>query len=97
MEIDKALEDALNQYLERGNFEQFFLCVVLIGEAQCGGKAQLAKATGLSRQTIYSSMKHGNPRYKTFNALLNVIGLCFQVKANYGTETSKPVTGIPSI
>jgi len=81
MQVDQLLEEELNKQLKKGNYKQFFLCLIMIGEAKCGGKTQMAQATGLSRQTIYNAMKYCNPRFKTFNALLNVIGFRFEVKA----------------
>lgn len=80
MKSDKLLANVLNEHLEKGDLKQFFICVVLIGEAKCGGKSNLAGSAGLSRQTIYNSMKQEKVTLKTCNALLNVIGFRFQVR-----------------
>ncbi len=81
MQIDTRLEEVLNEQLEAGNLREFFLCVILIGEAKCGGKTKLAESAMLSRQTIYNAMKSGSITLNTCKALLKVIGFRMQVKA----------------
>jgi len=81
METDKRLAEVLNEKLDRGKLEEFFQCMVLIGEAKCGGKTKLAKSAKLSRQTVYNAMKSSNITLNTCNALLKVIGFRFHVKA----------------
>ena len=79
------LEGSLEVFQEDGNQDALLLALNHLARAR-GGLATLAKKTSLNRQTLYKTLSSsGNPRLKTFGAIVNALGFRLTVahKANY--------------
>lgn len=84
----------LNAELEEG--EMFYLLKAIRNVAAAnGGMGALAKATGMSRTTLYKTLsKTGNPEVVTLKKILAVYGVrlgCFAIKPPQGRQ--KHTTG----
>jgi len=60
--------------------------------AKARGMAEIARASGLGRESLYKSLEPGaHPRFATISAVLRALGVKFEIAAN----SSKP-TGLSS-
>jgi probable addiction module antidote protein len=67
------LKAVLKEYEESGDERHLLLALRRVAEAV--GVANLAKKTGLSRQSIYKALsENGNPTLKTLDAVLRALG-----------------------
>lgn len=79
------LAGSLEAFQEDGNQDALLLALNYLARAQ-GGLSSLAKKTSLNRQTLYKTLSSdGNPRLKTFGAIVNALGFRLTVahKTNY--------------
>ena len=79
------LEASIEAFQEDGDKDALLLALNDLARAQ-GGLATLAKKTSLNRQTLYKTLSScGNPRLKTFGAIVNALGFRLTVahKTNY--------------
>lgn len=79
------LEASIEAFQEDGNKDALLLALNDLARAQ-GGLSTLAKKTSLNRQTLYKTLSScGNPRLKTFGAIVNALGFRLTVahKTNY--------------
>ncbi len=66
----------LEECLANGDIELFKLALKHVADAQEGGMTQLAKTTGLARESLYRSLsKAGNPRLDSLTKVLDALGL----------------------
>lgn len=79
--------DYLNEAL--GDSPQMFLKAIRnIGEAF--RLSVVARESGFRRETLYRSLsRYGNPRFKTLNAVLDVLGLGIEIKPKGGLESAR--------
>jgi probable addiction module antidote protein len=71
----------LQAALEEDDQAQYLLALRRVAEAR-GGMTQVAKAAGVSRESLYRSLSEtGNPRLTTLNAVLHASGLKLTVQA----------------
>ena len=69
--IDSALED--------GNKEVLLEALRNIAKAK-GGMANLAKETGLNRESLYKALSsEGNPKYETLTSIIKALGFRLSV------------------
>jgi len=54
--------------------------IIALGIDKFGNKSKLARAAGISRQTLHNIFKHKNPTYKTFQGLLKSVDYHLQVE-----------------
>lgn len=84
--------------------QMFLKALRNVGEASV--LSAVARKAGFRRETLYKSLsKHGNPRLKTLDAVLQALGLSFKVKPQKATESgpglqaqsaTRPRTSAPS-
>jgi probable addiction module antidote protein len=71
----------LQAALEEDDQAQYLLALRRVAEAR-GGMTQVAKAAGVSRESLYRALSQsGNPRLTTLNAVLHASGLKLTVQA----------------
>jgi len=77
----KFVEEYLNEKLASGDLEQFLLALSNLMKAR-GGATEMAKKTGLGRQTIYKSFSgKGNPTLNSLQTFLTEVGLRLSVES----------------
>ncbi|MCB1114293.1 MAG: putative addiction module antidote protein [Chlamydiia bacterium] len=75
--LNAALQESLKNNPESRNL--FLVALRNVAEAQ-GGLGQLAKQTGLSRESLYKTLSPaGNPTWHTLLSLSDVLGFSFLV------------------
>ena len=75
LRTDKAIAAYLNAALEDGEPAVLLMALRNVAEAK-GGMAALAKAAGVSRESLYRTLsRRGNPKVETMTALLRALGL----------------------
>ena len=86
----KFIEEYLNEKLASGDLEQFLLALGNLMKAR-GGATEMAKKTGLGRQTIYKSFSgKGNPTINSLYTFLNEVGLRLWVETVKKPSKKKP-------
>ena len=80
-------EDVIAEYLsaaaEDPNPDVFLVALADVAKAR--GMAQVAKASGLGRESLYKALSVGaHPRHETINAILRALGVKFAVVAGRG-------------
>lgn len=78
-------EDVIAEYLsaaaEDANPDVFLIALGDVAKAR--GMAQIAKASGLGRESLYKALSAGaHPRHETINAILRALGVKFAVVAD---------------
>ncbi len=77
---DFALKVALKEFEEDGDVNALLDTLRLVARAQ-GGIAQLARKTAVSRQALSEALSpEGNPRLRTFQSVLEALGLRMSLK-----------------
>ncbi|MCG8530499.1 MAG: putative addiction module antidote protein [Desulfovibrionales bacterium] len=76
---EETITAYLNALLEEGGTELFLEGIKDVAKAR--GMSQLAKDTGLGRESLYKSLSKGKqPRYETVSKILNGLGVRLQVQ-----------------
>lgn len=71
---EETIAEYLNAALEDPNPEMFLLAVRNVARAR--GMAQLAKDTGLGRESLYKALREGaKPRYDTVLKVMRALGV----------------------
>lgn len=74
LEDEETIADYLNMALEDPNPEMFLLAVRNIARAR--GMTQLARDTGLGRESLYKALSEGaKPRYDTILKVVRALGV----------------------
>lgn len=74
LDSDETIAEYLNAALEDKNPDVFLIAVRDVAKAR--GMAQLAKATGLGRESLYKALTPGaKPRYDTVLKLVRALGV----------------------
>ena len=74
LQDEETIAEYLNMALEDPNPEMLLLAVKNIARAQ--GMAQLAKDTGLGRESLYKALSEGaKPRYDTLLKVVRALGI----------------------
>ena len=74
LQDEETIAEYLNMALEDPNPEMLLLAVKNIARAQ--GMAQLAKDTGLGRESLYKALSDGaKPRYDTLLKVVRALGI----------------------
>jgi probable addiction module antidote protein len=76
-----AMKLALKEFEKDGEIDVLLDTLRLVARAQ-GGIAQLARRTSVSRQALSEALSaDGNPRLRTFQSVLEALGLQMRFKA----------------
>jgi probable addiction module antidote protein len=79
LETDEAIQAYISGALETGDAE--FIASAIGTVARAKGMSQLAKETGLSRESLYKSFScNGNPNLKTLLSVTKALGVSLSAK-----------------
>ena len=79
-----TLKLAVKEFEKDGGMNVLLDTLRLVAEAQ-GGIAQLARKTEISRKAIHDALSpDGNPRLRTFQSVLEALGLKMSLKPMHG-------------
>ena len=79
-----ALKLALKEFEEDGDVNALLDTLRLVAQAQ-GGLAKLARETAISRKALHEALSpDGNPRLRTFQSVLEALGLKMSLKPVHG-------------
>lgn len=74
LDSDEAISEYLSQVLEDGDSDELIRALGYIAKAR--GMAQLAKDTGLGRESLYKALAPGaKPRYDTVLKVIKALGI----------------------
>ena len=74
LDSDEALAEYLTQVLADGDNEEFIRAIGYVAKAR--GMAQIAKDTGLGRESLYKSFRpNSKPRFETVIKVMSALGL----------------------
>jgi len=84
LDNDAVIAEYLSAAAEDSNPDVF---VAALGDvAKARGMAQIAKESGLGRESLYKALGAGaHPRYETINSVLRALGVKFTVVAGQGS------------
>ena len=83
-QADFALKLALKEFEKDGEVNALLDTLRLVAQAQ-GGIAKLARNTAISRKALHEALSQdGNPRLRTFQSVLEALGLKMCFKAARG-------------
>lgn len=74
LDSDEAIVEYLSQVLEEDDNEEFLRAIGHIAKAK--GMAQIAKETGLDRESLYKAFRpNAKPRFETVMKVMNALKL----------------------
>ncbi|MDE2162801.1 MAG: putative addiction module antidote protein [Alphaproteobacteria bacterium] len=80
LDNDEVIAEYLSAAVEDPNPDVFLAAIGDVAKAR--GMAQIAKETGLGRESLYKALSAGaHPRYETVSAVLRALGVKFAVVA----------------
>lgn len=80
LDSPEAIAEYLSQVLQDGDADELLEAMGEIAKAK--GMTQIAKKTGLGRESLYKTFQKGSkPRFETILKLLNVFGVKLQATA----------------
>ncbi|MGA8432235.1 MAG: addiction module antidote protein [Candidatus Sulfotelmatobacter sp.] len=78
LDSDEVIAEYLSAAAEDPNYEVFLSALADVAKAR--GIAQVAKDSGLGRESLYKTLSTGaHPRFETINSLLHALGVKFAV------------------
>ena len=78
-ELKEYLEVALEEFQDDGN-EKAFLSALSLAAKVKGGFSNLAKVSGLNRESLYKSLsEHRDPRFSTVMHVLSSLGFSIRI------------------
>jgi probable addiction module antidote protein len=81
LDNDEVIAEYLSVAVEDSNPEVFLAALGDVAKAR--GMANVAKDSGLGRESLYKALSAGaHPRYETVNAVLRALGVKFAVVAD---------------
>ncbi|WP_028323820.1 addiction module antidote protein [Desulfatirhabdium butyrativorans] len=81
LDSEEAIAEYLSQVLADGNPDELLAAIGHIAKAR--GMSQIARDSGLARESLYKAMTPGaKPRFDTIMKILNTLGVHLQVAAN---------------
>ncbi len=84
LDSDEAIAEYLSQVLEDGDNEEFIRAIGYVAKAR--GMAQIAKDTGLGRESLYKAFRpNAKPRFDTVVRVMNALKL--QLSATHRSST----------
>jgi len=83
-QADFALKLALKEFEKDADVNALLDTLRLVAQAQ-GGIAKLARKTAISRKAVHEALStDGNPRLRTFQTVLDALGLKMSLKPVHG-------------
>ncbi|MDD4617371.1 MAG: putative addiction module antidote protein [Alphaproteobacteria bacterium] len=83
LDNDEVIAEYLSAAAEDPNPDVFIAALGDVAKAR--GMAQIAKDSGLGRESLYKALSSGShPRFETVNSVLHALGVKFSVVANNG-------------
>jgi probable addiction module antidote protein len=83
LDNDKVIAEYLSAAMDDLNPDVFLAALGDVAKAK--GMAQIAKASGLGRESLYKALSSGaHPRYETVQAVLRALGVKLAVVADQG-------------
>ena len=80
LDSDEMIAEYLSQVLKDGDTDEFLEAIGHIAKAK--GMSQIAKDTGLGRESLYKAFQEGSkPRFETVMKAVKSLGMNFQVSA----------------
>lgn len=80
LDNEEMIAEYISQILEDGDTDELIEAIGHIAKAR--GMAQIAKDTGLGRESLYKSFKSGaRPRFETVMKVLKSLGIGIKAKA----------------
>lgn len=80
LDTPEAIAEYLSQVLEDGNSDEFLEALGHIAKAK--GMTQIAKETGLGRESLYKTFSPGaKPRFETVMKVINTLGVKLQASS----------------
>jgi probable addiction module antidote protein len=74
------LEVAIEEFRESGNAEAFLEALGQLAKAR-GGMSQIARKTGLNRESLYRTLsRHGNPQFRTVLGVIDALGMRVKIE-----------------
>jgi len=74
------LEVAIEEFRESGNAEAFLEALGHLARAR-GGIAEVARKTGLNRESLYRTLsRHGNPQFRTVLGVIDALGMRVRIE-----------------
>lgn len=74
LDSDEAIAEYMSQVLEEGDTEEFYRAIGYIAKSR--GMSDIAKETGLGRESLYKSFKPGSaPKFDTVVKVMGALGL----------------------
>ena len=91
LDNDAVIAEYLSAAAEDPNPDVF---VAALGDvAKARGMAQIAKDSGLGRESLYKTLSAGaHPRFETINSVLHALGVKFAVVAEHGELSGRRAT-----
>jgi len=83
LDSEEAMAEYLSQVLEDGDSEEFLRAIGHIAKAK--GMAQIAKDTGLGRESLYKTFRpNAKPRFDTVMKVINALKLQLNAVPQFG-------------
>ena len=83
LDSEEAMAEYLSQVLEDGDSEEFLRAIGHIAKAK--GMAQIAKDTGLGRESLYKAFRpNAKPRFDTVMKVINALKLQLNAVPQFG-------------
>ena len=80
LDSEEMIAEYLSQVLRDGDTNEFLEAIGYIAKAK--GMSQIAKDTGLGRESLYKAFQEGaKPRFETVMKVVNSLGVKLQVSA----------------
>jgi len=80
LDNEEVIAEYLSQVLDNGDMDELLEAVGNIAKAK--GMSQIAKDTGLGRESLYKTFQQGSkPRFETIMKVLNSFGVKLQASA----------------
>ena len=80
LDTPEAIAEYLSQVLEDGDSDEFLEALGHIAKAK--GMTQIAKETGLGRESLYKTFSPGaKPRFETIMKVINTLGVKLQASS----------------
>ena len=81
LDSDEAIAEYLSQVLDDGDNEEFLRAIGYVAKAK--GMAEIAKKTGLGRESLYKAFKpNAKPRFETVMQVMKALNLNLLTKTS---------------
>jgi len=86
LDSEEAMAEYLSQVLEDGDNEEFLRAIGYIAKAK--GMAQIAKDTGLGRESLYKAFRpNAKPRFDTVMKVIDALNIRLNATPQYTSQS----------